>query len=80
MPAGSYFVIACADAQRAVKERSEANNCRTAPGEVAVPVSSPPIVPPPPPYATRPDPAPAPVTRRLPQSSGETRAGVRRPP
>lgn len=33
---GSYFVIACADVTRKVRERSEVNNCRVAPRAVKV--------------------------------------------
>src|SRR4051812_4113140 len=36
VPVGSYRVVVCADATRKVRERSEANNCKTAPGAVKV--------------------------------------------
>ena len=33
---GSYHLIACADATRKVRERSEANNCKAAPGTIKI--------------------------------------------
>src|SRR3954468_7071832 len=61
---GSYFLIACADDARQVKESNERNNCRAAAGKVVV---APPaaIVPPEPAPAetpTTPAPTPAPDT------------------
>ena len=35
-PAGTYFLIACADYLKAVAEANETNNCRTAPASVSV--------------------------------------------
>jgi hypothetical protein len=35
-PAGTYFLIACADSTKAVPEADEINNCRTAPASLSV--------------------------------------------
>jgi CARDB len=47
-PPGRYRLIVCADAGGAVTERSESNNCRTAPADLVVNETSPPFIPPPP--------------------------------
>ncbi len=36
MPAGDYFLLACADHERVVPEEDEANNCRASTGRVSV--------------------------------------------
>jgi CARDB len=41
MQAGSYYLIACADARHAVRERSERDNCRTAPSRTTISPSEP---------------------------------------
>ena len=43
--AGSYFLLACADGLKRVRERSERNNCRVASRQIAVRDSTPPASP-----------------------------------
>ena len=65
--AGTHTLVACADTGRAVKERSERNNCRTA--KLVVRAATPP--------APAPQPAPAPAVRAHARSGA---AGRRRRP
>jgi hypothetical protein len=44
---GDYRVIVCSDGREALREQSEANNCRAAAGEILVAKLTPPIIPPP---------------------------------
>jgi len=57
VPAGSYYVVACADAGGTVKEKKEQNNCAAGAAKVTVP-------------ATTPPPAPAPTKVTVTYSSG----------
>ena len=51
-PAGSYYLLVCADVTRRVKERKESNNCRASQARVVVPAPASPPVPPPTPAPT----------------------------
>jgi beta-glucanase (GH16 family) len=50
-PTGLWFLIACVDAARTVRERNERNNCRTSARRTAVTAEGSPPSPPPPPIA-----------------------------
>ncbi|MDQ1697033.1 MAG: cellulose 1,4-beta-cellobiosidase [Frankiaceae bacterium] len=59
-PAGDYFVLACADVGKQVRESNERNNCRAA-GPVSVKAAAPEVTQPAPEQtAPNPDPGPAP--------------------
>ena len=86
VPAGAYRLLACADAESQVRERSERNNCRASNGSVQVvgsapaPGSPPPGVPavdsvaPPPPSITATAPA-SPADDTNPEVTGSAEAG-----
>ena len=65
-PAGTYFVVACADERRRVREASELNNCRASRSRVAVRTPVPQPSPSPTPTPT-PVPTPAPTPGPTPE-------------
>jgi hypothetical protein len=76
-PAGLWFLIACADAARIVRETNERNNCRASARRTAVtagdspPSPPPPQPPPPPPPPPSPPPPPPPPPTEPPPIAGQ---------